>query len=73
ANDTREGKADVRYQTFSFNYIFRPYDWFKLMLSYEIVQNELTDIKGYQADLRDNVFTLRTQFAFDTNWFIKKR
>lgn len=72
-NDTRGGKADVKYHTYSFNYIFRPYEWFKLMLSYEIVQNEITELKGYQADLRDNVFTLRTQFAFDTNWFVKKK
>lgn len=71
--DTREGKADVKYSTYSFNYIFRPYEWFKLMLSYEIVQNELTDLKDYQTDRRDNVFTLRTQFAFDTNWFVKKK
>ncbi len=70
-NDSRAGKGDVRYQTFGFGYVFRPYDWFKLMLYYDIVQNEKTNLAGYSRDLRDNVLTLRTQFTFDTNWFKK--
>lgn len=70
-NDSKAGKGDVRYQTFGFGYIFRPYDWFKLMLYYDIVQNEKTNLAGYSRDLRDNVLTLRTQFTFDTNWFKK--
>lgn len=73
ANDTREGKADVKFHTFSMGYLFRPYEWFKLMLNYEIVKNETTGLKGFTGDVRDNVFTLRTQFSFDTNWFVKKK
>lgn len=73
ANDTREGKADVKYNTYTMAYLFRPYEWFKLMLSYEVVKNETTALKGFTHDLRDNVLTIRTQFTFDTNWFVKKR
>lgn len=73
STDIREGRADVKYHTFSMGYIFRPYEWFKLMVNYEIVQNEITDLKGYDTELRDNIFTLRTQFTFDTGWFVKKK
>jgi hypothetical protein len=70
-NDARVSKADVRYQTFTVAYSFRPADWFKLMLSYDYVINETTNISGYNRNLKDNVFTLRTQFAFDSKWFTK--
>ncbi len=65
-------KNDIAYQTFGVGYIFRPYEWFKLMVYYDIVKNEKTNIAGYTGDLRDNVLTLRTQFALDTKWFTKQ-
>ncbi len=71
ANDARTSLADVKYQTFGVGYIFRPTDYFKLMLYYDIVKNETTRINGYTRDLNDNVFTLRTQFLFDSRWFNK--
>ena len=70
-NDSHVSKADVRYQTFGVGYSFRPADWFKLMLYYDYVLNENTGISGYTHNLKDNIFTLRTQFAFDTRWFTK--
>lgn len=71
AFDARDSRADVRYQSFEVAYIFRPYDWFKLMIHYDIVKNEKTNIAGYNRDLKDNVLTIRTQFTFDSNWFKK--
>lgn len=64
-------KSDIKYQTFGVGYIFRPANWFKLLLYYDIVKNENTSLNGFTSDLRDNVFTLRTQFTFDSNWFKK--
>lgn len=71
ANDAKTSLADVKYQTFGVGYVFRPTDYFKLMLYYDIVKNETTSINGYTRDLKDNVFTLRTQFTFDSRWFNK--
>lgn len=70
-NDVFESRADIKYQTIGVGYIFRPYDWFKLMVYYDIVKNETTDVIGYTRDLKDNVLTIRTQFMFDSNWFKK--
>jgi len=71
ANDARASIADVRFQTFGVGYVFRPTDYFKLMLYYDIVKNEKTNISGFDRDLPDNLFTLRTQFTFDSRWFNK--
>ena len=70
-NDSKLSLADVKYQTFGVGYVFRPTDYFKLMLYYDIVKNETTGITGFNRDLKDNVFTLRTQFMFDSRWFNK--
>jgi hypothetical protein len=67
--DPRVSGADVLYRTYGLGYTFRPYEWFKLVVWYDIVKNPSTGIKGYTADLKDNVLTLRTQFYFDTWWF----
>jgi hypothetical protein len=70
-NDPYVSKADIRFNTFGFGYSFRVADWFKLMAYYDYVINEKTNIPGYTGNIKDNIFTLRTQFAFDTKWFTK--
>ena len=60
--------ADVLYRTIGLGYTFRPYNWFKLMVWYDIVTNAKTGITGYTTDLKDNVLTIRTQFMFDTKF-----
>ena len=63
-NDARVSGADVKYQTFEVGYNFQPNEWLKVMAHYAIVLNEKTNINGFSRDLKDNVFTLRTQFMF---------
>ncbi len=70
-NDIRVSAADVKYQTYGIGYTFKPADYFKLMLWYDIVQNSTSNIKGFTSDLKDNVLTIRTQFMFDSFWFNK--
>jgi hypothetical protein len=64
AYDAKLSGADVSYHTFGVGYIFRPNEWVKMMFHYDIVLNESTRINGYTRDLKDNVLTIRTQFAF---------
>ena len=56
--------ADIKYSTWGLGYI---YYWnlnLKLMLWYDIVRNEATQLNGYTSDVKDNVFTCRLQFKF---------
>jgi hypothetical protein len=62
--------TDIKYTTLGFGYSIIPYNWFKLMIWYDWVINENTNIPGYYTDFRkDNVLTIRTQFYIDTWWF----
>ncbi|MFN8323005.1 MAG: porin [Chitinophagales bacterium] len=70
-NDAKAGIADVKFQTIGAGYVFRPADYVKLMLYYDLVLNEKTNLTGFTNDIHDNVFTLRTQFTFDSKWFNK--
>ena len=56
--------ADVKYTTWGFGYNLRIAANVKLMAYYEVVKNETTQLKGFNRDLPDNVFTLRAQFKF---------
>jgi hypothetical protein len=56
--------ADVAYTTWGIGYNVRLNPNLKLMAFYEFVKNETTAIKGFTADIKDNVFTLRAQFKF---------
>ncbi|MFZ4798099.1 MAG: porin [Bacteroidia bacterium] len=57
-------KADLKYTTLGFGYInyFDPN--VKLVLWYDSVTNENTQLTGYTGDLKDDVFTARLQFRF---------
>lgn len=61
----RLGPGDLKYSTFAIGWI---YSWdanVSFMAYYDVVKNETTEyILGYDKDIRDNVFTLRLQYAF---------
>lgn len=61
---TKLSKADIKYTTLGVGYInyFDPN--VKLVLWYDMVTNENTQLTGYTSDLKDNVFTARLQFRF---------
>ncbi|WP_229239302.1 porin [Emticicia agri] len=56
--------ADVRFNTFGFGYLTYIYDNVRLMLWYEMPQNEQTALTDYTKDLKDNNFTCRVQYRF---------
>ena len=56
--------ADIKYNTLGLGYINYINENVKLVLWYDIVKNESTQLAGYTSDLKDNVFTCRLQFRF---------
>jgi hypothetical protein len=56
--------GDIRYDTWSVGYNYYINDNLKLMLWYDMVQNENTSLADYTGDLKDNIFTCRLQFRF---------
>ncbi|MBA4851152.1 porin [Emticicia sp. BO119] len=56
--------ADVRFNTFGFGYLTYIYENVRLMLWYEMPQNEKTAIQDYSKDIKDNSFTCRVQYRF---------
>ena len=56
--------ADIKYTTLGIGYGWYFNDNMKLVLYYDIVKNELTQIPGYTTDIKDNIFTCRIQYRF---------
>lgn len=56
--------ADVKFSTLGMGYIYHINSQTKLVLYYDFVKNERTQITGYITDLKDNIFTCRLQFRF---------
>ncbi len=56
--------ANIKYSTIGFGYIHYFTDNFKILLWYEKIKNEKTQLNGYTTDVRDNIFTCRMQFRF---------
>ena len=56
--------ADIRFNTFGFGYLTHVNENVRLMLWYEMPQNEKTALKDYTGDLKDNNFTCRVQYRF---------
>lgn len=61
---TNLGGADIMYTTWGFGYNLRITENLKMMAYYDLVKNETADIKNFNEDIKDNVFTLRLQFKF---------
>jgi hypothetical protein len=56
--------ADIKFSTLGIGYARYFNDHIKLILYYEFVKNEVTQLSGYTSDQKDNVFTWRMQFRF---------
>ncbi|MBL0067132.1 MAG: hypothetical protein IPP39_01055 [Chitinophagaceae bacterium] len=56
--------AYVKFSTLGMGYVFHMNPQTKVILYYDFVKNETTQITGYTADLKDNIFTCRLQFRF---------
>jgi hypothetical protein len=58
------GVSDINFTTLGFglNYFFN--ENLKLLVWYDIIENESTQITDYNFDLKDDLFTLRIQYKF---------
>jgi hypothetical protein len=57
-------EADIRFNTLGLGYIYYMNENCKLLLWYDKVMNEETNLPGFDADVNDDVFTARLQFQF---------
>lgn len=56
--------ANIKYNTLGLGYIYYVMENLKLVLWYDKVFNEKTQLTGYTMDVKDDVFTCRLQFRF---------
>lgn len=56
--------ADIKFSTLGIGYAYYMNPQTKLILYYDIVKNEITEMTGYRADFKDNILTCRLQFRF---------
>lgn len=56
--------ADIKFSTLGMGYVYYFNPQIKLILYYDFVRNEITQLPGYTSDLKDNIFTCRLQFRF---------
>jgi hypothetical protein len=61
-NGMKEG--EIKYTTLGAGYNFYLDTNIKFMVYYNMVSNEVTKIKGYSRDLKDNMLTIRMQYKF---------
>jgi hypothetical protein len=57
-------QADIRFNTLGFGYIYYISPFAKIVLYAESPKNEVTGIKGFTRDVKDNNYTMRFQFRF---------
>ncbi|KIC92393.1 porin [Flavihumibacter sp. ZG627] len=67
--DIKEGagnfhSADIQFKTLGLGYLNYINENLKLVLWYDLVNNEKTSLEGFSKNLKDNVFTCRLQFRF---------
>lgn len=63
-NGSSENAANIKYSTLGFGYIWHITENAKLVLWYDRIFNEKTQLTGYTSDVKDDVFTCRLQFRF---------
>jgi hypothetical protein len=56
--------TDIKYSTLGFGYLYYINENLKLLLWYDKITNEKTQLTGYTTDIKDDVFTCRLQFRF---------
>lgn len=61
---TNFSAADIRFSTLGVGYSYYINPQTRLILYYDFVKNEHTQLTGYKFDLKDNILTCRLQFRF---------
>ena len=61
---TNLSSADIKFSTLGIGFAHYLNPQTKLILYYDIVKNEETQIPGYTTDIKDNLLTCRLQFRF---------
>jgi hypothetical protein len=61
---TNLNAADIKFSTLGIGYAYYMNSNTKLVLYYDIVKNEPTQLAGNTTDIKDNIFTCRLQFRF---------
>jgi phosphate-selective porin len=61
---TKTTLGDIRFDTYGFGLTYRFNTHMKLVLYYDVVKNESTQVPLYTKDIKDNVFTCRMQFRY---------
>jgi hypothetical protein len=56
--------GDVRFNTFGAGYIYFADSHLKILLWYDVINNEKTLLEGFTRDIKDNIFTFRIQYRF---------
>lgn len=56
--------ANIKYSSIGFGYIYHITENAKLILWYDQITNEKTQLAGFTKDVKDDVFTCRLQFRF---------
>lgn len=56
--------ADIQFNTLGLGYAYYMNPQTKLIFYYDFVKNELTQLSGYNTEIKDNIFTCRLQFRF---------
>ncbi|CAN5883737.1 hypothetical protein BH11BAC4_BH11BAC4_00140 [soil metagenome] len=64
APGTNFNAADIKYSTLGFGYIYYMNANVKLLIWYDLVKNEKTELPGYTKDLKDDMLICRLQFRF---------
>jgi hypothetical protein len=61
-NGMKEG--EIKFTTYDIGYNIYLTTNVKFLIHYAIPKNEITNIKGYKRDLKDNILTVRMQYKF---------
>lgn len=61
---SNQNAANIKFSTLGFGYIWYITENAKLVLWYDKIMNEKTQLTGYTSDVKDDVFTCRIQFRF---------
>ncbi len=56
--------ADIKFSTLGAGYVLQINSQTKIIIYYDFVRNEHTQLAGYNGELKDNILTCRLQFRF---------
>ena len=57
-------QADIKFSTLGIGYAYHLNPQTKVIIYYDIVENEETQLPGFIVDQKDNILTCRIQFRF---------